>query len=135
MPRTPRGPLVAPHGLGLSREEKVLSVSSNGKAVFAKFGADPWRTRPDAPLHPENMDATCSDVRALAPTSFFIWSITLSIMTAEACAAPSFLHPWLGWSFEIEVPFVRTHDNLADFFTKPCKSASHPRWCMIMNEP
>ena len=22
-------------------------------------------------------------------------------------------------SFEIEVPFVRTHENLADFFTKP----------------
>ena len=27
-------------------------------------------------------------------------------------------------SFEIEVPFVRTDDNLADFFTKPMKSAS-----------
>ena len=31
-------------------------------------------------------------------------------------------------SFEIEVPYVRTHDNLADFFTKPCKSAS---WTML----
>ena len=27
--------------------------------------------------------------------------------------------------FEIEVPFVRTDDNLADFFTKPLKNASH----------
>ena len=25
-------------------------------------------------------------------------------------------------SFEIEVPFVRTADNIADFFTKPMKS-------------
>ena len=40
-------------------------------------------------------------------------------------------------SFEIEVPFVRTHDNLADFFTKPCKSASqfHAWRKRIMNEP
>ena len=27
--------------------------------------------------------------------------------------------------FEIEVPFVRTDDNLADFFAKPLKNASH----------
>ena len=27
-------------------------------------------------------------------------------------------------SFEIELPYVRTSDNLADFFTKPLKSAS-----------
>ena len=27
-------------------------------------------------------------------------------------------------SFEIEVPFVRTHDNIADFFTKPMHNAS-----------
>ena len=26
--------------------------------------------------------------------------------------------------FEIEVPFVRTHDNIADFFTKPMHNAS-----------
>jgi hypothetical protein len=40
-------------------------------------------------------------------------------------------------SYEIEVPFVRTHDNLADFFTKPCKSAPQFfAWrAAIMNEP
>ncbi len=27
-------------------------------------------------------------------------------------------------SFELEVPFVRTAENIADFFTKPMKSAS-----------
>ena len=27
-------------------------------------------------------------------------------------------------SFEIEVPFVRTNDNVADFFTKPMHNAS-----------
>ena len=27
-------------------------------------------------------------------------------------------------SFEITVPYVRTADNLADFFTKPMKSAA-----------
>ena len=39
--------------------------------------------------------------------------------------------------FEIEVPFVRTADNLADFFTKPMKSASqfHALRKIIMNEP
>ena len=40
-------------------------------------------------------------------------------------------------SFEIEVPFVRTADNIADFFTKPMKSASqfHAFRKTIMNEP
>ena len=40
-------------------------------------------------------------------------------------------------SFEIEVPFVRTADNIADFFTKPMKSASqfHAMRKRIMNEP
>ena len=39
-------------------------------------------------------------------------------------------------NFEIEVPFVRTADNLADFFTKPMKSATqfHTLRRMIMNE-
>ena len=39
-------------------------------------------------------------------------------------------------SFEIEVPFVRTADNIADFFTKPMKSASqfHAFRKTIMNE-
>ena len=39
-------------------------------------------------------------------------------------------------SFEIEVPFVRTADNLADFFTKPMKSANrfHAFRKTIMNE-
>ena len=38
--------------------------------------------------------------------------------------------------FEIEVPFVRTDDNLADFFTKPMKSASqfHAFRKRVMNE-
>ena len=30
-------------------------------------------------------------------------------------------------SFELEVPYVNTHDNLADFFTKPMKTASRFR--------
>ena len=40
-------------------------------------------------------------------------------------------------TFELEVPFVRTADNLADFFTKPMKSASqfHTLRKRIMNEP
>jgi hypothetical protein len=40
-------------------------------------------------------------------------------------------------SFELEVPFVRTADNIADFFTKPMKSASqfHAFRKTIMNEP
>ena len=39
-------------------------------------------------------------------------------------------------SFEIEVPFVRTAENLADFFTKPIKSASQFRYLrkQIMGE-
>ena len=39
-------------------------------------------------------------------------------------------------SFEIELPYVRTSDNLADFFTKPSKSASqfHALRKLIMNE-
>ena len=40
-------------------------------------------------------------------------------------------------SFEIEVLFVRTHDNIADFFTKSMKSV--PQFfrfrAIIMNEP
>ena len=40
-------------------------------------------------------------------------------------------------SFEIEVPFVRTDDNIADFFTKPMKTASkfYDFRRKIMNEP
>lgn len=40
-------------------------------------------------------------------------------------------------SFELEVPFVRTADNLADFFTKTMKSASqfHAFRETIMDEP
>ena len=43
---------------------------------------------------------------------------------------------WLSHS-RLQVPFVRTHDNLADFFTKPCKSASqfHAWRKRIMNNP
>ena len=39
-------------------------------------------------------------------------------------------------TFELEVPFVRTSDNLADFFTKPMKSASqfHALRKVVMNE-
>ena len=39
-------------------------------------------------------------------------------------------------SFELEVPFVRTADNLADFFTKPMKSASQFHYLrkLVMNE-
>ena len=39
-------------------------------------------------------------------------------------------------SFEIEVPFVRTADNIADFFTKPMKTAAmfHAFRKRIMNE-
>ena len=38
--------------------------------------------------------------------------------------------------FEIEVPFVRTADNIADFFTKPLKTPSqfHAMRKIIMNE-
>ena len=40
-------------------------------------------------------------------------------------------------AFEIEVPFVRTHENIADFLTKPFSSA--PKFfemrAIIMNEP
>ena len=40
-------------------------------------------------------------------------------------------------SHELEVPFVRTADNIADFFTKPMKSAGqfHTMRKIIMNEP
>ena len=40
-------------------------------------------------------------------------------------------------SFEIEVPYVPTSDNVADFFTKPMKSASQffAFRRIIMNEP
>ena len=41
-------------------------------------------------------------------------------------------------SLEIEVPFVRTHENIADFFTKPMtKEANKFRMMrrIIMNEP
>ena len=39
--------------------------------------------------------------------------------------------------FEIELPFVRTHEQLADFFTKPSKSPKqfHAMRKIIMNEP
>ena len=39
-------------------------------------------------------------------------------------------------SFEIEVPFVRTNDNIADFFTKPmaCASKFHAMRKIVMNE-
>lgn len=30
-------------------------------------------------------------------------------------------------SFEIEVPYVSTHDNLADFLTKPMKNSTQFR--------
>ena len=38
---------------------------------------------------------------------------------------------------ELNVPFVRTHDNLADFFTKPISSAPQFYFlrAWIMNEP
>ena len=38
--------------------------------------------------------------------------------------------------FELTVPFVRTKDNIADFFTKPMKNASefHAFRRQIMNE-
>ena len=40
-------------------------------------------------------------------------------------------------SFELEVPFVRTDDNIADFFTKPFKGAKKflAMRAIIMNEP
>ena len=40
-------------------------------------------------------------------------------------------------SFELEVPFVRTDDNIGDFFTKPFKSESKffDMRKIIMNEP
>ena len=39
-------------------------------------------------------------------------------------------------SFEIEVPFVRTHDQLADLLTKPMRDASqfHKLRKIIMND-
>ena len=38
-------------------------------------------------------------------------------------------------SFEIEVPFVRTDDNIADFFTKPLTAAKfYSMRRRIMNE-
>ena len=38
-------------------------------------------------------------------------------------------------SFELEVPFVRTHENIADFFTKTFKPEKfHAMRCVIMNE-
>ena len=38
---------------------------------------------------------------------------------------------------KLRVTFVRTHDNIADFFTKPFKSASkfHDMRRLVMNEP
>ena len=40
-------------------------------------------------------------------------------------------------SLEIEVPFVRTHENIADFFTKPMKNSTQffAFRRQIMNEP
>ena len=39
-------------------------------------------------------------------------------------------------SLEIEVPFVRTDDNIADFFTKPLQGKKfHAMRRLIMNEP
>ena len=40
-------------------------------------------------------------------------------------------------SFELEVPFVRTDDNIGDFFTKPFKSETkfYAMRKIIMNEP
>ena len=39
-------------------------------------------------------------------------------------------------SMELEVPFVRTDDNIADFFTKPMKAkVFHAMRRIIMNEP
>ena len=38
-------------------------------------------------------------------------------------------------SFELEVPFVRTDDNISDFFTKPLKAKKfHAMRRLIMNE-
>ena len=38
-------------------------------------------------------------------------------------------------SFELEVPFVRTDDNIADFFTKPLNATKfHAMRRVIMNE-
>ncbi len=38
-------------------------------------------------------------------------------------------------NFEIEVPFVRTSDNLADFFTKPLNAAKFYGFRrLVMNE-
>lgn len=39
-------------------------------------------------------------------------------------------------SMELEVPFVRTDDNIADFFTKPLQGKKfHAMRRLIMNEP
>ena len=40
-------------------------------------------------------------------------------------------------TFELEVPFVRTADNVADFFTKPFKEAKkfYAMRRILMNEP
>ena len=40
-------------------------------------------------------------------------------------------------SFEIEVPYVKTSDNVADILTKPMKNANdfHRLRKLIMNEP
>ena len=39
-------------------------------------------------------------------------------------------------SFELEVPFVRTADNIADMFTEPMKNATefHRLRRLVMNE-
>ena len=51
------------------------------------------------------------------------------------CSAGFFVRDMVE-SFELEFPFVRTNDNLADFFTKPLPAAKfHALRKQIMNEP
>ena len=52
-----------------------------------------------------------------------------------ACSPKNFFVRDMVESLEIEVPFVRTDDNIADFFTKPLKGKKfHAMRRIIMNE-
>ena len=88
----------------------------------------------------KNLEDSPMDFCAEAPLIYFLVKLAVGAYAQKGPLHRAAILGRVVWNiaqkFELEVPFVRTVDNLADFFTKPVKSATqfHTLRKAIMNE-